>query len=191
MISVVIPLMPIEPYKTQVLTCLDSIRKQDADFEVIISEHPIEKYISKNVLLNNGIEIASGEYVFLCDADFILEDKTLLKRMQESGYDVVFPMFESETHGQMKISDGGVFAKKKVLKRFGEFDESLVGISWVTFPFLSWCLDNAKWHCSEDFTIKVDQTHKSRKKRHNGTSAKMRPIYKKVVKELKKKGVWP
>lgn len=196
MISVIIPLMPVEPYKTQVKACIASIKGQVCweETEIIVSEQVPERYISKNALLNSGIAKAKGKYIFLCDADFILNDKYLLLKMQDKlrkGFDVIFPMFMSEKYKKLKIADGGVFACSELFDKFGELDESLEGISWVTFPFLKWCMDNARWHCSDEFVIGVDQGHRSRKKRHNGTSAKMRPIYKKVVGLLQKEGVWP
>jgi glycosyltransferase involved in cell wall biosynthesis len=194
MISVIIPLMPIEPYRTQIDVCLDSINRQDAGVDIFVVRQRAGKYINKNLLLNAGIRDAKGKYIFLCDADFILDDTSILKRMQnkvDAGTDVIFPMFLSETYKKLKISDGGVFTTRKLLDKFGELDESLQGISWVTFPFLKWCLDNVRWHCSDEFIIEVDQSHKSRKKRHAKTSAKMRPIFKMVVQQLQKEGVWP
>ena len=194
MISVIIPLMPIEPYRTQVETCKDFIKKQDGDIEIVVMVQQESMFINKNSLLNDGIRESMGSYVFLCDADFILNDKSVLKRMQEkldNGHDVIFPMFRSEVTDSLKIADGAVFTTKDIMKRFGRLDESLEGISWVTFPFLKWCLDNVRWHCSDEFIIDVDQSHKSRKKRHGATSSKMRPIYKNVVKQLQQEGVWP
>lgn len=195
MISVIIPLMPIEPYRTQIDKCTASIRAQDADTEIVVMIQKESKYISKNILLNDGVNQSTGKHLFFCDADFILDDKSILRRMQRrldwQQLDVIFPMFMSRVSGCLKLADGGVFTTRKLMKRFGRLDESLEGISWVTFPFLKWCLDNVKWYCSNEFIITVDQSHKSRKKCHPKTSAKMRPIYKKVVMQLQKEGVWP
>jgi glycosyltransferase involved in cell wall biosynthesis len=191
MISAIIPLMPIEPYRTQIKECLRSLKAQDVQVEPMVMIQKKRQFINKNVLLNDGIKQAKFEHIFLCDADFRLTDKTLLRRMKDKVCDVIFPMFMSERYGSLKISDGGVFTTKTIMKRFGNLDESLEGISWVTFPFLKWCLDNVAWHCNNEFIIEVDQSHKSRKKRHAKTSAKMRPIFKMVVQQLQKEGVWP
>lgn len=195
MISVIIPLMPIEPYRTQIDACKDSIQAQNTDAEIVVMIQKESRYISKNILLNDGISQSTGRHLFFCDADFILDDKSILRRMRQrldwQELDVIFPMFMSTVSGSFKLADGAVFTTRKLMKRFGRLDESLEGISWVTFPFLKWCLDNAKWHCSNEFTITVDQSHKSRKKRHGATSSKMRPIYKKVVSQLQQEGVWP
>lgn len=191
MISVVIPLMPIKPYSTQVTKCQESILKQSAETEIIVVVQETSRYINKNRLLNNGVEKSTGGHVFFCDADFTFPDRTLLERMSEKDVDVIFPMFRSKRYGKLKISDGGAFMDRDTIKRFGQLDESLQGISWVTFPFLKWCLDNARWHCSDEFTITVGQDYVSKKKRHGATSARMRPTFKSVVKRLQIEGVWP
>ena len=142
MISVVIPLMPIEPYRTQVWDCVRSLRKQDVDVDLNIIVQQESSYISKNTLLNHGIRESSGEYVFFCDADFVFDDTTTLRRMRnkvEDGFEVIFPMYLSPAHKNLKIADGGVFTTRKTIERHGKLDESLEGISWVTFPFLKWC----------------------------------------------------
>ena len=190
MISVIIPLMPVEPYRTQVKRCIKYINEQDTETEVLVQVQEESRYIGKNKLLNSGVAQASGEHIFFCDADFMLEDKTILRRMRESGHDVVFPMFYSETHKALKIADGGVFTTPDIMEMHGKLDESLEGISWVTFPFLEWALDNTDWHCSEDFVITVEPNNNLRK-RHWPTTGNMRPIYRRVVPRLKKEGVWP
>jgi len=195
MISVIIPLMPIEPYKTQLLTCIDSLNAQDTDVDINVMEQPIEDYIHYNTLMNAGVRQAKGDYLYFCGADFIFGDKTALRRMQEeidtSNVDVIFTMFLSQAYKQLKMADGGVFTTKKVMEIYGDLDESLIGISWVTFPFLAWCLDNINWHCSDRFVVAVDQKHSVRKKRHWKTSGKIRPLYKETVKTLQEAGVWP
>jgi len=195
MISVIIPLMPIEPYRTQLVSCVKSIKAQDVDIDINVMEQPIEDYIKYNTLMNAGVRQAKGKYLFFLGADFILEDKTVLRRMQEkietTDIDVIFTMFMSNVSKQLKISDGGLFTTKDIMEKHGVLDESLVGISWVTFPFLEWCLDNVNWYCSDNFTVTVDQSVRVRKKRHANTHSQMRPIYKEVVKILKEKGVWP
>ena len=191
MISVVIPLMPIKPYNVQVTKCQESILKQSAETEIIVVVQKTSRYINKNALLNKGVRESIGDHIFFCDADFTFPDRTLLERMSKKDVDVIFPMFMSKRYGALKISDGGAFMDRETIKRFGQLDESLQGISWVTFPFLKWCLNNTKWHCSDEFVIMVDQDHVSKKKRHGATSAKMRPVFKRVVKQMQAEGVWP
>lgn len=194
MITIIIPLMPVEPYTELVKGCFDSLNQQSGvEFEVLVCKQKVKRYINKNALLNEGLSMSRGEYVFFCDADFRLDDRFLLAKMEskvDEDFDVVFPMFMSETHKKLKIADGAVFARSDLFNGY-KLNETLEGISWVTFPFLKWCLDNVNWYCGNDIVITVDQSYKSRKKRHNGTSAKMRPIYKEVVNRLKAEGVWP
>ena len=195
MISVIIPLMPIEPYKTQLVTCIDSLKAQNTDVDINVMEQPIEDYIHYNTLMNAGIRQAKGDYLYFCGADFILEDTTVLSRMQEkldnSNIDVIFTMFKSEVSKQLKIADGGVFTTKAIMENYGDLDESLIGISWVTFPFLAWCLGNINWYCNDRFVVTVDQRYFNRKKRHWKTSGKLRKLYKDTVNDLQKAGVWP
>jgi glycosyltransferase involved in cell wall biosynthesis len=193
MISIIIPLMPIDPYDRVIKECASSLQHQGADKEIIIVEQVVERYIYKNKLLNSGYRRSKGETVFFCDADMTMEDPTLLERMQaklDEGYDVVFPKFYSEVYEDLKIADGAPCFKREVMLKHGPLKEELKGISWVTFPFLNWCLNNTKYYCGNDIVL----THKrvgGKGKRNGATGSMMRPIFKQTVKRLKAEGLWP
>ena len=171
MISIIIPLMPVEPWKTTVGDCIYSISKSvGAEYEVILQIQEVEKYINKNKLLNDGFAKAKGDIIWHCDADFLINE-TFLRRMEdaligdldlvyENGYDVIWPMFYSNFVKGYKASDGGPFMKREVLEKLGPLDESLIGISLVTFPFMKWCLENVKHYASTDLTIELQPTGK-------------------------------
>jgi len=193
MISVIIPLMPIEPYDAIYLDAIEAVKSQTTECEIIVSRQNIEKYINKGKLINQGLEMASGDVIWFCDADFIPEP-TLLERMQNklSQWDVIYPMFYSKRYKELKIADGGPFIKRSVLNKYGSFPETLFGISWVTFPFLRWCLDNTYFYCSNKFVIDINPTpQRIAGKRHWGTTSQLKPLYKETVKELKEMEIWP
>lgn len=160
MISVIIPLMRVEPYATQINVCLESLKEQTIKHEVIVEEQELQEYIEKNRLLNQGVEKAKGDIIWFCDADYLLPDCDLLKRMEAKlrydNFDVIYPMFYSPSFKGFKLADGGTFIKKDVLTKFGKLDETLIGVSRVTWPLLDWCLDNTKLHCSTDFLIELN-----------------------------------
>lgn len=199
MISVIIPLMPIEPYATQIDVCLENLEKQTAEHEVILEKQEIKEYIEKNKLLNQGIKKAKGDIIWFCDADFILFDPDLLKGMEtklrKDDLDVIYPMFYSIAHRGYKIADGSAFIKKDVLSKFGKLDESLIGIGGVTFPFLTWCLENTGFHCSHEFLIELNWepfTITSRiNKRPKKTEDKTRHMVIDIIAKLKIMGLWP
>ncbi|OFW61318.1 MAG: hypothetical protein A2W01_11225 [Candidatus Solincola sediminis] len=195
MISVIIPLLPIDPYDRVINDCIESLKAQTVTNEIIISKQPAtDRYILKNMLLNQGFERATGDIVFHCDADFILEDRTTLERMQakikKEGYDVVFPKFWSPRYDALKIADGGPCFRKITMFKHGPLKEDLKGISWVTFPFVSWCLEHTKYYCGDDITLTHQRT--GGKGRRNGqTASTMRPLFKQTVKRLVREGAWP
>jgi glycosyltransferase involved in cell wall biosynthesis len=195
MISVVIAYMPIMPYQTQLKSCLLRLEKQECEKEIVVSEHPVQQYIEKNRLINEGIKKAQGDYIWLCDADFMVDDTTFLERMKtkldENECDIIYPMFES-VKGGMRIADGAPFARKEVFDRFGKFNEKLWGISWVTFPFLAWSLKTCRIFCSEEFSFQQSAFPftKGRSKRHWATSKKMWPLFKKTQAKLMEMGLW-
>lgn len=193
MISIVIPLMPIDPYDRVVKECVASLDRQDAEKEIIIAEQQVERYILKNKLLNSGFSRSRGKVVFFCDSDFTFEDPTTLSRMQaklDEGYDVVFPKFYSEVYRDLKIADGAPCFKREVMMKHGPLKEGLKGISWVTFPFLSWCLKNTKYYCGDDIVVNHQRVG-GKGKRNGATASLMRPVFKKTVKRLKMEGLWP
>jgi len=197
MISVIVPIMRIPPYDSQIKDLLKCLGQQTIEHEVIISEQKIRKYIDKNKLLNQGFKKARGKYIWHCDADFIVDDN-FLKRMRNSlelnKLDVIFPMFFSNTNQAWRIADGAPFMKREVLERHGDLDESLMGISFVTFPFLDWCLDNTKFHCSPNFKIGTNRKpfiRKSKDKADPVTLKKMRPESIRIMKRLIAKGLVP
>lgn len=193
MISVIIPLMPIEPFDSIYLDTVDAIEKQTVECEIIVSRQDIKPYINKGKLLNDGVEKASGDVLWFCDADFIPEP-TLLERMANklSEVDVIYPMFYSKAHEQLKIADGAPFMKRTVFEEFGGFDESHLGISYVTFPFLDWCLTYKELYCSNQFIVDINLApQRIAGKRNYRTSGKLRKLYKDTVKKLQKLEVWP
>jgi len=208
-ISIIIPLMPKEPYKTTVGNCIYSISKNNGvKYEVILQTQEVEQYINKNKLLNDGFAKAKGDIIWHCDADFLI-DETFLQRMSETlngwalyegedeylsinlGYDVIWPMFYSNFAKGYKASDGGPFMKREVLERHGPLDESLLGISLVTFPFMKWCLENTKHYASTDLTIELQPTGKfDPHKVDNKTFWKNVPTKQAVVKIMKEYDYW-
>lgn len=193
MISVIIPLMPIDPYDRMVNECAKSLMGQNCRNEVIIVKQPVERYILKNQLLNEGFKRSRGESVFFCDADFLFDESDVLPRMQSKlneGYDIVFPKFMSMRYNALKIADGAPFFKREVMMKHGPLNEKLKGISWVTFPFLSWCLENTKYYCGDDIVI-GHQNGGGKAKRNGQTGSQMRPLFKQTVKRLRGEGLWP
>lgn len=184
MISVIIPLMDKFHYKKCVGECIDSLSQQSIELEIIVSEHKPQRFIEKNRLLNEGFKKASCDIIWHCDADFTLEDEYTLERAVDRLTDVVAPVFYSEKFKKMKIADGGLMIRRSVLERHGPLDEKLIGISYVTFPFLRWCMKNTDFKVCEDFIV----THRrfdSRKKIHHPTINKLRPLYKKTIDDKK------
>jgi len=180
MISVIIPFMDVMHYGKCLKRCVDSLNKQTADLEIIVSEHKPEKFIRKNYLLNKGFEKAKFDIIWHCDADFTLKDKTMLDRMAARLKEVIYPVFYSRVHNKYKIADGGPLIRKDTLKRHGYLDESLLGISLVTFPLLSWCIKNAEFEVCQDFI--VNHFHKiSAKKVHSKTRSKLKKLYSNLV----------
>ena len=195
MVSIIVPLMPIEPYDGQVAKCLELLQRQTVNKEIIVVEQPVERYINKNRLLNSGFRKSVGDKVFHCDVDFRLEDETLLKRMSDKldaeNLDVIYPKFLSHVSRKLKIADGGPFMQQTALLKYGPLNESLMGISWVTFPLLNHLFNNMKFHCSDEFIIQVDTRGGNPKRRNGQTAKRMRPIFKETVNQLKKVGAWP
>lgn len=148
--------MPLRPYDTQVVTCLETLKQQTAELEVIVIKQKIERFIAKNTLLNKGVSKAKGDIIWFCDADFILHDETMLERMGKDLEDVIYPMFYSPVFEGYKIADGAPFIRKDVLSKFGKLDETLIGIGGVTYPLLSWCLDNTVFRCSPDYLLRIN-----------------------------------
>lgn len=183
--------MPVYPYDKLVLDCVDSLKQQTAEVEIIIVEQPIEKHINKNALLNYGYEKSNGDWIFHCDADFAFEDRGLLERMSWREVDAIYPLFYSNVHKCLKVADGAAFVRREVLERHGPLDESGQGVSLVTFPFLEWCMNNCCLEWNNDFVIQPQQGYASTKRVHHKTRSKNKGCYKRVTEELKRLGVWP
>jgi len=185
--------MPKEPWKTTVGDCIYSISKNNGvKYEVILQTQEVEQYINKNRLLNDGFAKAKGDIIWHCDADFLI-DETFLKRMSDelSCYDVIWPMFWSPFAKGYKASDGGPFMRREILEQHGPLDESLIGISNVTFPFMKWCFDNVSHHASTDLTIELQDTGKyDMKKVDKETFYKVLPIKQEVIKLMKEHDYW-
>lgn len=195
MITVIIPLMPIKPYDTMVDECVELLRKQTAKPEVIVAVQQIDRYINKNKLLNDGMKKANGKFIMHCDVDFRLTDETLLQRMKEKivkdDLDVLYPKFVSQLTRKKKIADGGPMFTREGLWKVGKLDESLLGISYTTFPLLAYCLRYLRFDCTDDFMIEVLQAYASSKRQNGQTAKRLRPLYKETVSILKGRGAWP
>lgn len=196
-VTAIIPLMSVEPYNSQVRDCWKSLQQQTVKPETVITLQPVENYIRKNKILNDGLKQANGNIIFHCDADYLFPDKTLIERMIEklNECDVIYPMFYSDVYKDYKIADGGFFGSKEILKEHGPLDESLIGIGYVTFPLLKWCLDNKKVHCSQDYVIELNKNPFVKRvgKRYEKTSGttKMRKLVKDTKQRLQEMGAWP
>jgi glycosyltransferase involved in cell wall biosynthesis len=195
LISVIIPLMPIPPYSEQVVECLDGLNKQTAKKEIFVAEQPVERYINKNKLLNQGFKKSKGDLVFHCDADFLFPDNTLLERMEDKiktdKLDCLYPKFFSWRYRELKIADGGgMFTQDTLLKTY-PLNENLLGISWVTIPLLNYCIKNLRFHCSDEFVVETSSKNGSALRRHGKTASRLRPLFKETVKMLKARGAWP
>jgi hypothetical protein len=108
-----------------------------------------------------------------------IEEPDILSRMQsklDEGYDVVFPKFMSWQYEQLKIADGAPCFKRNVMLKHGALNTELKGISWVTFPFLEWCLENAKYYCGDDIVV-GHQRVGGKGKRNGQTASYMRPVF--------------
>jgi len=184
--------MGIFPYVKTLPICLESLKKQTLRNEVIVSEHAKEDYIRLNYLLNKGVEKASNEWLFFCNADFRIP-MTLLQDMFDAvfldDYEVIFPMYRGKSK-KLKMSDGSYFISKSLLRRFGLFDESLIGISRATFIFVDWALKNTRWHSSKDFQFEIIDHVSPKNKLHKPTYEKCKPIYRSVINRLKEKKLW-
>ena len=73
--------MAIEPYAKQLSQCIETIKNQTAETEVIVSEHEVRPYINLNELRNKGMKAANSDTIFFCDADFLLTDKNFLRNL--------------------------------------------------------------------------------------------------------------
>lgn len=189
MVSVIIPLMPIEPYATQVeetKACLDA---QAEDCQVIVVEQPVEPFINKNKLLNRGFELAAGEFIWHCDADYLFGPELLVEMkgyLAATGKDVVFPMFPKKD--KWKIADGGPFMRREVMERHGPLDETILGINWTTYPFIKWVMDNCKWAASTDLRIRLNKSDVQVKKCHRPSAARMQGVCAEVNRQLISRG---
>jgi len=177
MISVIIPLMRLPVYEKFLNGCIASLERQTCKPEIIVSEHPIEDKIRKNYLLNKGFERASNDIIWHCDVDFTIEDETLLERMAEKLTDVICPVFRSDISHLLKIADGGPMARREVFERHGPLDETLIGINYVTFPFLLWCMENTDFKVYDDFVITHNRAQGGPNKCDTGTRKKLKPVF--------------
>lgn len=193
MISVIIPLMSIPPYGDQIGKCLRSLKRQSAEHEVIVEYQEPDCYIKKNKLLNQGIEKVKGDIVWFCDADFILDDPTLLERMEAGLNDVIYPMFYSPIFKGYKIADGAAFIRKDVLAQYGKLDESLIGIGGVTFDLLNWCMDNTNFQCSPEYLLRLNYfpSVKYKDKAPQKTVDRTKELHETTKDRLQKMGLWP
>jgi len=178
MISVIIPFMADTEghYQKCLDTCLASLAKQTAELEIIVSKHDTERYIRKNYLLNEGFKKSTGNIIFHCDADFTIDDPQALQIAVNRLDEVIYPVFYSPKFKKMKIADGGFFGRRSVLERHGPLDGKALGISYVTFPLLRWCINNTVLDVYEDFIVNHVE-HRRFKKIHAPTRARLLSAY--------------
>ena len=193
MISVIIPLMPVKPYDMQAERCKAKLNEQEGvDVEVIVAKQPVERYINKNRLLNQGFKKAKGDYIWHCDADFFPPDNELLYRMatviEEKKLDMLWPMYWS-AYKYWKIADGGPFMKRSVLDRHGPLDETLLGAVGVTMPFANWCMHNTKYYADPSIHILLQKPTYAGDKWHRETSRRFPGLRDEVFARLKKEGI--
>jgi hypothetical protein len=172
--------MPILDYPEHLVKCKNSLERQSAKLEIIISEHQPEKYIRKNYLLNEGFKKARGNIIWHCDADFTLTDPDALKNAAAKLEDVSCPVFKS-IKGHMKPADGGPLIRREILEHHGPLDESITGINFTTFPFLRWCIYNARFKVDSDFIIKNNSGGRLKNKINWKHRAKLKNIYREVI----------
>lgn len=195
MISVICPLMPVKPYDTQVKDLEESLKKQTSEYELIISEQEISVYINIPQLINEGLNKAKGDIIHLANADFLYPDEKLFEkiidRLSGGTTDVIFPQFYSNTFKKWRIADGGWFAERELVDKFGEWDETILGVSGETFYFLDWCLDNVKLHCSDEFTIDLNTEPYVKKvgKKYLPSVKHTWPTIEKVLRKLADRGI--
>jgi len=184
MISIIIPFMADteEHYEKCLERCLESLNRQTAKIEIIVSKHDTERYIRKNYLLNEGFKKSKGNIIFHCDADFTFDDPNALQVASDRLDEVIYPVFYSPKFKKMKIADGGFFGRRSVLKRHGPLDEKSLGISYVTFPLLRWCMNNTAFDVFEDFIVNHVE-HRRFKKVHAVTRARLVGIYKNTIRK--------
>jgi len=184
MISVIIPFMADTEghYQECLDKCLVGLSKQTAELEIIVSRHDTERYIRKNYLLNEGFKKSNGNVIFHCDADFTFDDPDALQIALNRLDEVIYPIFYSPKFKKMKIADGGFFGRRSALKRHGPLDKKALGISYVTFPLLEWCIKNTAFDVHEDFIVNHVE-HRRFKKIHAPTRARLVSKYKNVIRK--------
>lgn len=183
MISIIIPYMKHGDYEYHLERCIDSLKKQTASIEIIVSKHEPEKYIRKNYLLNEGLKRSSGNIIWHCDADFTLEDMQILEKMSNELDEVIYPVFYSPKYKKMKIADGGLMIKRCVLEKHGPLNESAIGINYVTFPILKWCMNNTNFEIRKDFIVTHNKGGRSRI--DYKVRSRLKPIHNSVVNHKK------
>jgi len=172
-----------------------STKKQTAEKEIIVSEHPVERYIRLNKLKNDGINRASGKYIWMCNADFVLDDETFLQRMvdrvEQDNLEAILPMYKSPAYGKYKVADGAEFIRREALDRFMPFNEEHIGISGATMFFLDWIVQNLRWHASKEFVIILDHSnHKRVNKVHDPTRDKCKGALERVAQYFTDRNLW-
>jgi len=184
MISVIIPYMynsrSANKYHEFLKDCIKSLQRQTADIEIIVNEHKEEEHIRKNYLLNQGLRAAKGDIIWHCDADFTMDNQCVLEKAEGKLRETLYPVFYSRKYKKLKIADGGLMIRREVLERHGPLDETLFGISYVTFPLLKWCMDNTEFDVDPEFVI-TNNSIPSVKKAHKETRARLEPLYNEVI----------
>ena len=125
MISIIIPVYNAEKY---IITCLDSIKQQNVDLEVICvndgstddSEKLIKDYCTKNVFVryiyqenagapaarNKGLSLAKGRYCMFFDSDDILFPNALnimIKAIESENADIVLADYKEIDENEKEI----------------------------------------------------------------------------------------
>lgn len=197
MISIIVPFMDIGQYGKCLKDLKKSLKKQTVPYELIVEKQPVSRFINKQKLLNQGFKKSTGDYIWHCDADYLLISPTLLERMEKAmePFTVIYPKFFARSRKKWRLADGGPFMHRDTLVAHGPLNEKLEGIGFVTFPFLLWCLKHRNIVCSDDFAILTNGRLWPKSKKQvripRNVYAITRPIAKnKVIPILKEKGWW-
>jgi len=194
MITAIVPYMAIMPYIVQLEEYKKSVAKQTAEHEIIIQQQKVEQFINLPKLCNAAAKKAKGDIIFYNGADFLFSDpkffENIERKMKEDNLDMIFPQFFSSGLQDYMVADAPVITRE-ALRRFGNFDETNLGISGVFFTMILWGLHHAKWHSSRDFTVELNANPFIKRvgKRHPPTVKKLLPVIKKVLLELQCHGL--
>jgi len=184
--------MKRQPYGNYIDDCMATLEAQTESLDIILSEHPKERWIRKNYLINQGVKRAKSSIIAVMDVDIRLPDTDFLENVADelSTYDIVFFCLEFDS-GRKKFAEGCYMTRKRLMESYGDHDEDLLGIGGVTFPFLWWALQNTNWIMFSAQTVRTaGNGAKAYVKSHFDSSRKCDDIKNKCLSYLKFMGLW-